>query len=221
MQKLNKKNNYNKPIPTGLIFIIAIIIGLTYTYFTSTPNENIEEIQSGISNKIIRFHVIANSDTNEDQELKLKVKEAVVNYTCDILANSKSIDESRIILKKETDNILAICKQVISENGYNYKVNAELSDVYFPTKSYGQYTFPPGNYEAYQIKIGDAKGQNWWCVLYPPLCFVDISHGFVEGESKKQLEETLTTEEFNAISGDCNVKFRFKYLTFFNKLFDF
>ena len=220
MQKTKKINNYKKPVPTLLIFLIAIIIGLSYTYFTSKPIKNIEEIRSGISNKIIRFHVIANSDSKKDQELKLKVKEAVVNYTKDILADSKSIDESRIILKKETDNILNICNQVISENGYNYNVSAELSDAYFPTKTYGQYTFPPGTYEAYQIKIGEAKGQNWWCVLYPPLCFVDISHGIVEGDSKKQLEETLTTEEFNAISGECNVKFRFKYLTFFNKLFD-
>lgn len=220
MQKANKNKNYQKNLPTRFIFIIAIIIGLSYTYFTSKPNENIEEIQNGISNKIIRFHVIANSDSSEDQELKLKVKEAVVNYTKNILADSKSIDESRIILKEETNNILALCNQIITENGYDYNVSAELSDTYFPTKTYGQYTFPPGNYEAYQIKIGTAKGQNWWCVLYPPLCFVDISHGFVEGESERQLEETLTTEEFNAISGDCNVKFRFKYLTFFNKLFD-
>lgn len=220
MKKINKTNNYQKPVPTMLILIISIIIGLAYTYFTSNPNENIEEIQSGISNKIIRFHVIANSDSQEDQELKLKVKEAIVNYTKNILSNSKSIDESRLILKEETNNIIAICNQVITENGYNYNVKAELSDTYFPTKSYGKYTFPPGNYEAYQIKIGNAKGQNWWCVLYPPLCFVDISHGFVDDESEKQLEETLTTKEFNAISGDCNVKFRFKYLTFFNKLFD-
>ena len=218
MQKSKKKNNYTKPIQTIMIFIISIIIGLTYTYVTSGSTTDITKIQEGISNKIIRFHVVANSDSTKDQELKLKVKEAVVTYTEQILANSKSIDESRLILEKETPNILNICNQVISENGYNYEVTAELSEAYFPTKTYGQYTFPPGNYEAYQIKIGKAEGQNWWCVLFPPLCFIDISHGIVEGESVKQLEETLTTDEFNAISGDCEVEFRFKYLTFLNNI---
>lgn len=220
MRKNKKKTVYKKPIQTIMIFIISIIIGLTYTYITSTSNSDLSKIQSGIADKIVRFHVIANSDSKEDQELKLKVKEAVVNYTEVILKNSKSIEETKSILEKETENILRICNQVIHENGYNYAVTAKLSESYFPTKSYGQYTFPPGVYEAYQIKIGEAKGQNWWCVLYPPLCFIDISHGVVGEESSHQLEETLTTEEFNAVSGECEVKFRFKYLKFLNNLLD-
>lgn len=213
-------NIYKKPTQTILIFIISIIIGLTYTYITSASNPDISEIQSGIADKIVRFHVIANSDSADDQELKLKVKEAVVKYTEEVLKNSKSIDETKSILLLETDNILNICNQVILENGYNYSVTAELSNTYFPTKSYGQYTFPPGYYEAYQIKIGEAKGRNWWCVLYPPLCFIDISHGVVGKDSQKQLEETLSTTEFNAISGEGNIKLRFKYLKFLNYFLD-
>ncbi|MCI5602954.1 MAG: stage II sporulation protein R [Lachnospiraceae bacterium] len=207
----SRKRKYSLPI-----FIISIIIGLAYAYITSKPNNDISTIQQGISHKIIRFHVIANSDSDADQALKLKVKEAVVNYTSELLCNSKSINETEDLLSAHTTDIISIANSVITENGYDYPVTAEITDTYFPTKSYGSYTFPPGTYRAFQIKIGEAKGKNWWCVLYPPLCFIDISHGTVNTESEELLKETLTTDEFQAVSGEYTVKYRFKYLTFLN-----
>lgn len=207
----SRKRKYSLPI-----FIVSIIIGLTYAYITSKPNNDISTIQQGISHKIIRFHVIANSDSDADQALKLKVKEAVVNYTSELLCNSKSISETENLLSTHTTDIISIANSVITENGYDYPVTAEITDTYFPTKSYGSYTFPPGTYRAFQIKIGEAKGKNWWCVLYPPLCFIDISHGTVNTESEELLKETLTTDEFQAVSGEYTVKYRFKYLTFLN-----
>lgn len=223
MKKMNKHHNtknmknYRPRINTVLIFVLAVIAGLTYTSVTAKSNTDMADIQKSISKKIIRFHVIANSDNANDQELKLKVKDAVVNYTSPLLEHSESIGQTEQILINETENILAICNQVIAENGYNYSVTAEITDTYFPTKSYGSYTFPPGEYRAFQIKIGKAEGQNWWCVLYPPLCFIDISHGVIDDGANKKLQETLTTDEFNAVSGDSEVEFRFKYLTFLNR----
>ncbi|CCZ03806.1 putative uncharacterized protein [Eubacterium sp. CAG:603] len=207
----SRKRTYSLPI-----FIVSIIIGLAYAYITSKPNNDISTIQQGISHKIIRFHVIANSDSDADQALKLKVKEAVVNYTAELLCNSKSISETEDLLSSHTNDIISIANNVISENNYDYPVTAEITDTYFPTKSYGSYTFPPGTYRAFQIKIGEAKGKNWWCVLYPPLCFIDISHGTVNPESEELLKETLTTDEFQAVSDEYTVKYRFKYLTFLN-----
>lgn len=207
----SRKRTYSLPI-----FIVSIIIGLAYAYITSKPNNDIFTIQQGISHKIIRFHVIANSDSDADQALKLKVKEAVVNYTAELLCNSKSISETEDLLSSHTNDIISIANNVISENNYDYPVTAEITDTYFPTKSYGSYTFPPGTYRAFQIKIGEAKGKNWWCVLYPPLCFIDISHGTVNPESEELLKETLTTDEFQAVSDEYTVKYRFKYLTFLN-----
>lgn len=207
----SRKRTYSLPI-----FIVSIIIGLAYAYITSKPNNDISTIQQGISHKIIRFHVIANSDSDADQALKLKVKEAVVNYTSELLCNSKSISETEDLLSSHTNDIISIANNVISENDYDYPVTAEITDTYFPTKSYGSYTFPPGTYRAFQIKIGEAKGKNWWCVLYPPLCFIDISHGTVNPESEELLKETLTTDEFQAVSDEYTVKYRFKYLTFLN-----
>lgn len=207
----SRKRTYSLPI-----FIVSIIIGLAYAYITSKPNNDISTIQQGISHKIIRFHVIANSDSDADQALKLKVKEAVVNYTAELLCNSKSISETEDLLSSHTNDIISIANNVISENDYDYPVTAEITDTYFPTKSYGSYTFPPGTYRAFQIKIGEAKGKNWWCVIYPPLCFIDISHGTVNPESEELLKETLTTDEFQAVSDEYTVKYRFKYLTFLN-----
>lgn len=207
----SRKRTYSLPI-----FIVSIIIGLAYAYITSKPNNDISTIQQGISHKIIRFHVIANSDSDADQALKLKVKEAVVNYTAELLCNSKSISETEDLLSSHTNDIISIANNVISENDYDYPVTAEITDTYFPTKSYGSYTFPPGTYRAFQIKIGEAKGKNWWCVLYPPLCFIDISHGTVNPESEELLKETLTIDEFQAVSDEYTVKYRFKYLTFLN-----
>lgn len=207
----SRKRTYSLPI-----FIVSIIIGLAYSYITSKPNNDISTIQQGISHKIIRFHVIANSDSDADQALKLKVKEAVVNYTAELLCNSKSISETEDLLSSHINDIISIANNVISENDYDYPVTAEITDTYFPTKSYGSYTFPPGTYRAFQIKIGEAKGKNWWCVLYPPLCFIDISHGTVNPESEELLKETLTTDEFQAVSDEYTVKYRFKYLTFLN-----
>lgn len=207
----SRKRTYSLPI-----FIVSIVIGLAYAYITSKPNNDISTIQQGISHKIIRFHVIANSDSDADQALKLKVKEAVVNYTAELLCNSKSISETEDLLSSHTNDIISIANNVISENDYDYPVTAEITDTYFPTKSYGSYTFPPGTYRAFQIKIGEAKGKNWWCVLYPPLCFIDISHGTVNLESEELLKETLTTDEFQAVSDEYTVKYRFKYLTFLN-----
>lgn len=203
-----------------LFLVIAIIIGLTYCLMTAGPNTDIQTIQSGIADKIVRFHVIANSDSEEDQSLKLKVKEAIVDYTRPILSHSSGISESEQLLLKESENIKNLAHQIISDNGYDYPVTVELTDTYFPTKSYGSYTFPPGTYRAFEIKIGAAKGKNWWCVLYPPLCFIDIAHGVVDENADELLKETLTTDEFNAVSDTEKVVYRFKYLRFLNKLFD-
>lgn len=202
--------------------IIAIIIS-SCVMFQKYNRQNQEDsaaeltvLQQGISEKILRFHVVANSDSSKDQELKLKVKEAVVAYVKPLLAESASVEESRQILEEQEEAILEIAADVIAEEGYAYPVSAGWENTYFPTKTYGAYTFPPGTYDAFMIRIGSSQGKNWWCVLYPPLCFVDVSHGVVDESGSKQLEQILTTQELEAVSGK-HVKYRFRYLTFLNQ----
>jgi stage II sporulation protein R len=154
-------------------------------------DDNIEILNyNDVKDSLIRFHVIANSDNDEDQKLKLKVKDKVIDYLYPFLSNSQSLDESRQIIKNNMDKVRAIAEQVIKENKYTYNVKTELSRENFPDKSYGNITLPQGNYEAFRIIIGSGQGRNWWCVMFPPLCFVD--------ESKAQVEYNKTEDRIKA-----------------------
>lgn len=153
-----------------------------------------------ISSKLIRFHVIANSDNEKDQALKLKVRDQVLEYIQPLLKDSDCIQESREILKRENGKILQIATQVIADNGYNYSVESTLDKEYFPIKTYGNITLPQGEYEAYRIIIGTGEGQNWWCVMFPPICFVDITRGEVAyEETEKEMKRVLDDKEFNMV----------------------
>lgn len=177
------------------------------------------EIQKALAEQIIRFHVRANSDSAADQQLKLKVKDSVVTYLSPLLEDSESIEKSREILKAHIEDIKNVALDVLETEGSSYDVDVYFEESYFPMKSYGDVTFPPGVYEAFRIDIGESSGKNWWCVLYPPLCFVDASMGVLPDSSKENLKNILTDEEYNAIT-DTRYEFRFKYLTFLNGIFD-
>lgn len=153
-------------------------------------NENEELIYEDIVDKIIRFHVIANSDSDEDQALKLKVRDRVVEFISGKLDKSTSLEESREIILSNKEEMEGIAREVIEENNYSYGVVSNLSRENFPDKVYGDVIFPQGEYEAYRIIIGDGDGENWWCVMFPPLCFVDGTKEVVDSsEVKKQIEE--------------------------------
>lgn len=201
----------------GFIVIVLIIVIAISTY----RKRDILDMQQGIAKEIVRFHVRANSDSDSDQALKLKVKDAVITYLEPLLKNSQSLDESMQILSENTTVIHDLAVDTLVANGSDYPVKVYFEESYFPMKSYGDVTFPPGNYEAFRIDIGDSEGKNWWCVLYPPLCFVDATHGTLPDSSKEDLKNILTDDEYNSIT--CNTSnsvFRFKYLTFLNGIFE-
>ena len=118
-------------------------------------------------------------------------------------------------LKKE--EFILIAEKVIKENGYNYTVNVQVGKADFPTKYYGDITLPAGTYDALKVQIGEAKGQNWWCVMFPPLCFVDVSTGIVPDNSKQELKQSLDNEEYDLISKTDNneISFKFKIVELF------
>ena len=116
-----------------------------------------------------------------------------------LLKESNSLEETRVLLESSLTMIQDIALEVIHEQDKDYSVQVSLGPSLFPTKQYGDIVLPPGEYEALKIEIGDAVGQNWWCVMFPPLCFVDITHGVVPEESKEQLQNILTEEEYNLI----------------------
>lgn len=214
--KKNKTKNKRSSIP---IFLLICLILLIF-YKNSEQVTNAKDIQQGIASEIIRFHVIANSDSRQDQALKLKVKEAVVKDLKPMLENSKNNKEARKIIINQKDRIKRVALEVIKENGYFYDVTVSLGESYFPTKVYGDMTFPPGKYEALKIEIGEASGKNWWCVMYPPLCFVDVTYNIVPDKSKETLKAVLTDDEYNSIIPNKNVKVkvRFKLLDYLKNL---
>lgn len=178
-----------------LIFVISIM-----TLTINGEAKKINNVSESYKEKLIRFHVIANSDSQEDQSLKLKVRDAVIAHLQPKLQESKSIEESEKIIKSEYKEIEEIGKNIIQENGYTYdvKVGIELSN--FPTKQYSSVVLPAGEYKALKIVIGEGTGKNWWCVMFPPLCFVDEESGVIDKSTDEKLKELLTEEEYNLIT---------------------
>lgn len=180
-----------------------------------------EALVQEISEKLIRFHVLANSDSEEDQALKMKVKDEVISFIAPKLENSSSIEESREILKENNDEIIEIATKCIKDNGYNYSVSTTLGKENFPTKVYGNITLPQGEYEAFRVLIGDADGANWWCVMFPPLCFVDVTKGQISyDETDERMKKVLDEDEFNAVSTSDKVNDDKTEVTLKLKIFD-
>lgn len=152
---------------------------------------------------ILRFHVRANSDSEEDQDLKMAVKEDVVAMLKPLLSDCKNVAESKNVVVANLQNIYKTAVDTITEQGYDYEVKVYVTEEGFPAKTYGDLTFPEGEYQALRIDIGEAKGQNWWCVMYPPLCFIDESTTVVSEEGKQELKEALTPEEYAALFAYC------------------
>lgn len=161
-----------------------------------------ERIQTSIANEVIRFHIKANSDDIDDQNLKIAIKDEILKEFKVGLDKSNSIDETREFLLSNLTEIEKCAKQVIIDNGYDYEVTANLEDDFFPTKKYGDIYLPAGKYEALNVRIGESKGANWWCVMFPPLCFVDIATEEIPEDDnvKTQLKQVLTEEEYALVS---------------------
>ncbi len=144
---------------------------------SASPSSSLpESYQDYTADRMIRFHVLANSDTAEDQALKRAVRDAILEQVAPALAASHSLDESRHILTELRPKMEEIGRKVVAQWGKDYTVTTDYGIFSFPTKSYGSLVLPAGEYEAVRVLIGKGAGANWWCVLFPPLCFVDIDH---------------------------------------------
>lgn len=174
-------------------------------------------MQKSIAKKVVRLHIIPNSNSTFDQNLKLQVRDKIVEYLSPKLLKSSSIEESKIIIADNIENIKQISKEITSQYS-NYEINVSLGESNFPTKAYNDYSFPAGTYEALKITIGEGSGNNWWCVMFPPLCFTNSSVGAFSQQSQEVLENSLTKEELNTLknSSHPNVQIKFKFLEWWN-----
>lgn len=199
--------------------ILVILLLLTLFTFVSAISY-VNAVSEDIANSVFRLHVIANSDSKEDQDLKLKVRDKLLSYMNNLSKNCSSKEEVVEMANSHKEDLKEIAEQVIKENGFDYEVDVQIGDATFPTKTYGDISLPAGNYDALKVKIGKADGQNWWCVMFPPLCFVDVSSGIVPEDSKETIKNNLPNEEYNLVSNTQNadVKFKFKLLEFFQNI---
>lgn len=197
----------------GILLWIAVVLFLARE---ETTADN-DAMQAQIAQKILRFHVIANSDSKEDQRVKLLVRDAVGNLMEERLLGAKNLEESRKIVAKNLDEITQTATDTLTDAGYAYGATASLEVTEFPEKTYGSYTFPAGKYEALCVVLGKGEGHNWWCVLYPNLCFRGSVYEIIDEEAKEELKEVLDAEEYESIFRSGHVQPRLKFLEFFRK----
>ena len=165
-----------------------------------------------IYDNVLRLHVLANSDSEEDQTLKLKVRDAILERSSELFGKSESIEEAAESINANIDAITEVARKVIAENGYDYPVSVTLTNEHYPTRSYEALSFPSGEYLSLRVMIGDAEGQNWWCVLFPPLCLSAATDKAVAEDAF--ISVGLTGEQYRIITESDNTKYtvRFKIL---------
>ncbi len=175
---------------------VALLLGLVIAVILSSVNAFAKDLE-GISDGVLRLHILANSDSKEDQELKLKVRDAVLNETEDLFCKGKTRLEVEQIALNNIDKIQDVAERTIKDNGYNYPVKCELTYMEFNDRTYGDITLPAGYYDAVRITIGEAKGHNWWCVMYPQLCIAPS----LDKESLEPIDTSLNKENFKPMLG--------------------
>lgn len=198
----------------GIFYIAGIAVIALYIWTVVLGND---PLQPSIASKILRFHVLANSDTTCDQAVKEDVRDAVGTYLQPLLEDAESLEETKQIIARNLGAIVETAKATLEAQGYDYDVTARIARIDFPKKTYGSYTFPKGEYEALQIVIGEGEGQNWWCVLYPNMCFKGSVFEVVEEEAEASLKEVLNPWEYADVFDSGKVEFRFKFLEYFRE----
>ena len=189
----------------------AILLGGAYRYRR-------HRLQGELAQQVLRFHVIANSDSLEDQDLKLKIRDEIGAYLGELkgVSDRKECEQA---VNGRLAQIEGCAREVMAREGYDYSVDAFLADASFPDKTYGEYTFPGGEYRALKVVIGDGKGKNWWCVMYPNLCFAGSVYEVEDEKSQKELQAVLTEEDYAEIMAEGKIKVKFKYFDAFLSLF--
>jgi stage II sporulation protein R len=220
--KFHKNSFIHKLQYLLLIFTLLILFFITQAYSYS------ETISTSLDSKILRLHIVANSNSYQDQIFKLKCRDAIINYlNTNISPSNYTKEYITSFLSNNINNIYEICDQLALQENLNLSFNIKLSKEYFPTKQYSNILLPSGIYDSLKIEIGKTKGNNWWCSLYPPLCFTESSTLISETESLSNLNSisssTLSNEEINLISKsniNTDIKLKFKIIELFNSFYN-
>lgn len=196
-----------------LFFVIAALFAIT-----ASRMAHFHQLQQQVADKVIRFHVLANSDSSKDQALKLAVRDCVGTYLGEQLKDAETLADGKAILAANLEEVEAYAAEEIARWGYDYPVSASLETCYFPIKAYGEAVFPPGNYQALRVVIGEGEGKNWWCVLYPNLCFSGNLYHIDEDASTEKLKTMLSPEEYKMIMENKEYEIGFRIQEVFSEL---
>lgn len=177
----------------GMALIIA-----TFITVAMTAGRQRRQVRT-LSKEVLRFHILANSDSKEDQDLKMQVKEQVLFWMQEELSGEENLEETKEWMQEHLPKICEKAEEVIAKAGYSYSVSGSLVRDSFPDKTYGDVTFPAGEYDALRLVIGEGDGHNWWCVLYPALCFRDAIGGVVDEEGKEKLQKVLDEDTYDMV----------------------
>ncbi len=169
---------------------------------------------SDISTQVFRLHILANSDENTDQQLKLKVRDEILKYTNNLYNKAETKEDTIAITGDNLENILKIAQNTVKESGFNYKISGKITKDYFTTRYYENITMPSGYYDTLEIKIGSGNGKNWWCVMYPTLCI-----GSAADDSK--LKNQLSDSQYQIVSGEDKYEFKFKIVEYYEKFISY
>lgn len=212
----NKKDRTKHIICVILgICIACILTGSAAVHRVALVQAKTEEVQEGLAQEVFRFHILANSDSDEDQNVKLIVRDEVIRYMKAHMEDEekdRSADVTKAWAQEHLEELTAVADGVLEREGYDYKAKAQVTNCYFPEKRYGDVTFPQGDYDALRIELGEAGGHNWWCVLYPNLCFIDTTCAVVSDEGKEELQDTLTDEEYEMVTSATDFKIKWFFL---------
>lgn len=178
--------------------ITFILIILIFAYIVFIPRSKAPAVNAG--NKLLRFHVVANSDLESDQDVKIKVRDEILKEMGSLLTEAKNREESIEIVKENIKRIEDIADSILLNEGKSYASKAQIGDFLFPVKNYGDITLPSGEYKALRVVLGEGGGKNWWCVMFPPLCFIDITKGLTSEVTEEELKGILTEEELKSIT---------------------
>jgi len=196
------------------VFMLSLSMTSVIMYFLKQ-----REIENSICSKVVRFHVRAESNSEEDQRIKLKVRDDVIEVSEKLLFNCENREESLKILSENMELIEKTAQKSVYENGGKESVRAEIRKEIFPLKKYGSLSFPAGEYTALVVEIGSGKGRNWWCVMFPKLCYIDECVVTENENAQNELSLILAEDEYNAVTGNQKVKVGFKIVEIIKDIF--
>ena len=197
------------------LFLCLTCLLLAFLFTMAGQRQSDEAMAARIAPEILRFHVLANSDSDEDQQLKLRVRTLLLDSIYEKLGENASLDDTKEYVLANKDSLEQEAEDYMKAEGYDYPAHMEVTECYFPSKTYGDMVFPWGTYDAVRVEIGKGKGHNWWCVLYPPLCFVDSTYAVVPDSSREILRESLDAADYQALlkkQPEVHIRIRSKFL---------